>query len=189
MLIKVKNRGGVLKYVKSDWVRYCASRGIKPNILNLLMVIILGKPPFIFNLWFRLASMPNVFYPIARIMHLVCEKKYGVLIHKGTKIGYGFLITHAVGVIVNQNSTLGNNCTISQFTTIGGGNRGVPTIGDNVTICANATIIGNVKVGNNAVIGAGAVVVKDVPENAVVAGNPARILYYNPPKEQEELEK
>ena len=37
---------------------------------------------------------------------------------------------------------------------------------------------GNINIGNNAVIGAGAVVVKDVPENAVVAGNPATIIKY-----------
>ncbi len=43
---------------------------------------------------------------------------------------------------------------------------------------ANVTVIGNVRIGNNAVVGAGSVVVKDVPDNAVVAGNPARIIRY-----------
>lgn len=40
-------------------------------------------------------------------------------------------------------------------------------------------IIGNVHIGNNVIIGAGSVVVKDVPDNAVVVGNPARIIKYN----------
>ena len=39
-------------------------------------------------------------------------------------------------------------------------------------------IIGGVKIGNNSVIGAGAVVVSDVPNNAVVAGNPAKVIKY-----------
>ena len=46
------------------------------------------------------------------------------------------------------------------------------------SIGANATIIGGVKIGNNSVIGAGAVVVSDVPDNAVVAGNPAKVIKY-----------
>ncbi|MDO5463801.1 MAG: DapH/DapD/GlmU-related protein [Akkermansia sp.] len=49
-------------------------------------------------------------------------------------------------------------------------------VGDNVEIGANVTIIGGVKIGNNSVIGAGSVVVKDVPANCVVAGNPAKII-------------
>ena len=53
-----------------------------------------------------------------------------------------------------------------------------PTFGDNVTIGANATVIGDITIGNHVQIGAGAVVVKDVPDNCVVAGNPARIIKY-----------
>ena len=51
-------------------------------------------------------------------------------------------------------------------------------IGDNVDMFANVNIIGGVKIGNNAIIGAGAVVVRDVPENAVVAGVPAKVIRY-----------
>ena len=49
-------------------------------------------------------------------------------------------------------------------------------IGDNVLIGANAVVIEGVSVGNGAVVAAGAVVTRDVPENAVVAGVPARIV-------------
>ena len=52
----------------------------------------------------------------------------------------------------------------------------MPVIGDNVTVGANVVIIGNVTIGNNVVIGAGSVVVKDVPSNVVVAGNPVRVI-------------
>ena len=51
-----------------------------------------------------------------------------------------------------------------------------PTIGNNVELHAGAIIIGGVTIGDNAIIGAGAVVVKDVPENTVAVGNPAKIL-------------
>lgn len=51
-----------------------------------------------------------------------------------------------------------------------------PIIGDNVSLGANVTIMGGVHIGNNVVVGAGSVVVKDVPDNCIVAGNPARII-------------
>lgn len=50
------------------------------------------------------------------------------------------------------------------------------TIGDNVWIGGSTTILPGVTIGNNVTIGAGSVVVKDVPANVVVAGNPARII-------------
>lgn len=49
-------------------------------------------------------------------------------------------------------------------------------IGNNVSLGANVTIVGHVHIGDNVVVGAGAVVVKDVPSNCVVAGNPAKII-------------
>ena len=57
--------------------------------------------------------------------------------------------------------------------------KGHPVIGDNVVAYAGAKIIGNVHVGNNVVIGANAVVTKDVPDNAVVVGVPAKVINYN----------
>ena len=51
-------------------------------------------------------------------------------------------------------------------------------VGKGASIGSSATILCGVRIGTNAVVGAGAVVTKDVPENAVVAGNPARIIKY-----------
>lgn len=49
-------------------------------------------------------------------------------------------------------------------------------VGRRASIGSNATILCGIVIGDNAVVGAGSVVVKDVPPNTVVAGNPARIL-------------
>ena len=47
---------------------------------------------------------------------------------------------------------------------------------DNVFIGANSTILYNVRIGSNAIVAAGSVVTKDVPENTIVGGNPARVI-------------
>lgn len=52
------------------------------------------------------------------------------------------------------------------------------TIGDNVWIGGNSVILMGVTIGNNVVVGAGSVVTKEIPDNAVVIGNPARIIKY-----------
>lgn len=49
-------------------------------------------------------------------------------------------------------------------------------ISDNVFIGANTTVLPNVTIGNNSIIGANSVVTKDIPDNVVVAGNPAKII-------------
>ncbi len=106
--------------------------------------------------------------------------KYGIDIPYRTCIGKGFYIGHFGGIVINPNAVIGKNCNISQGVTIGQTNRGeragTPVIGDNVFIGPGAMIIGNIKIGNNVAIGANAVVTKSVPDNAVVAGVPARIL-------------
>lgn len=87
---------------------------------------------------------------------------------------------YPVGIVISPSAIIGKNCTIYQNVTIGQKNgKNAAIIGDNVLICANACILGNIKIGDNAIIGAGAVVIKDVPANAVVAGNPAEVIKYN----------
>jgi acetyltransferase-like isoleucine patch superfamily enzyme len=52
---------------------------------------------------------------------------------------------------------------------------GTVTIGEKTWICVGSSIANNIKIGNNCVIGAGSVVLKDVPNNVLVAGVPAKI--------------
>jgi len=98
-------------------------------------------------------------------------------------LDYKVNFPHPVGIVIVRDVVIGKNCTIYQNVTIGKKKFGFienknTTIGDNVTIFANACIIGNINIGDNAIIGAGAVVLKDVPENAIVAGNPAKVIKY-----------
>lgn len=94
-------------------------------------------------------------------------------IGKGTKFGY-----YGMAVVVHARAKVGKNCLIGTCVTIGGksGWYEVPEIGDNVQIASGAKVLGPVKIGNNVYIGANAVVTKDVPDNCVVAGVPAKII-------------
>lgn len=97
------------------------------------------------------------------------------IISKTLKMGGGFLLSHPYATILNAES-IGENFSCRHCTTLGAKPNGRPVIGNNVSLGANVTIIGHVHIGDNVVVGAGAVVVKDVPSNCVVAGNPAKII-------------
>ena len=82
---------------------------------------------------------------------------------------------HGFSTIITAKS-IGKNCWINQQVTIGFKNAKSPIIGDNVRISCGAKILGGIKIGNNAIIGANAVVIKDVPDNAIVGGVPAKVI-------------
>lgn len=104
----------------------------------------------------------------------------GVDLPPQVTIGKGFRISHPCGIVVNANAIIGDNVWMRGNSVIGnnGITPGAPKIGNNVYIGVNVCIIGEITIGDNVTIGAGAVVVKDVPPNAIVAGNPARIIKF-----------
>lgn len=108
-------------------------------------------------------------------------KRPRVDFYLNSNIGGGVWLAHPYSTILNAKS-IGKNFSCRQCTTIGnkidGRNDLIPTIGDNVTVGANVCIIGDTHIGNNVIIGAGSIVTKDCPDNAVVAGNPARIIRF-----------
>ena len=101
------------------------------------------------------------------------------VISKTTEIGEGAYFAHPFSTEINAKS-IGKNFSCRHLTTIGnkkdGDNENRPVIGDNVNLGVNVTIIGPVHIGDNVIVGAGSVVIKDVPNNCVVAGNPAKII-------------
>ena len=85
-----------------------------------------------------------------------------------------------MSVVINPTAVIGNNCNISQFTTIGSNNGNAAVIGNNVYIGPSVCIVENVSIGSNSTIGAGAVVNKNIPSGVTAAGVPAKILNRNP---------
>lgn len=126
------------------------------------------------RIWRRLLY----YYFSLRVMML--QRRFGIQISAETKIGKGFYIGHFGTIVVSPHAVIGDNVNISQGVTIGYANRGpregAAVIGNEVYIGPGAKIVGKVHIGNNVAIGANAVVTHDVPDNAVVAGVPARVI-------------
>ncbi len=116
---------------------------------------------------------------VARLISHLSRFLTGVEIHPGAKIGRRFFIDHGSNVVIGETTEIGDDVLIYQGVTLGGTTlekkKRHPTIGNNVIIGAGAIILGPIKIGNNARIAAGSVVVKDVPDNAIVIGVPGRI--------------
>jgi serine O-acetyltransferase len=109
-------------------------------------------------------------------MYRVIETLTGISLPKEATVGPGLRIWHFGGVIVHPQAVIGARCTLRHGVTIGNRvDRGpVPIVGDDVTFGAYAQALGGIRIGDRATIGAMSVVLRDVPDDTAVVGNPAR---------------
>ena len=117
----------------------------------------------------------RMFY-LARAVSQIGKKKTGIEIHPGATLGKYLFIDHGNGVVIGEDTIIGDYVTIYHQVTLGAtGNevgRRHPTIGNNVLIGAGSKVMGNIKVGDNVKIGAGSIVLKDIKDNTTVVGMP-----------------
>ena len=107
---------------------------------------------------------------------------FGAHIGMGCKIGKNSVLGYGgIGVVIHHRAVIGKNVVIGQNVTIGGTSKKyeVPVIGDNTELGSGSIILGPVKVGKNCFIGANAVVTKDIPDNSVAVGLPAKVIKSN----------
>lgn len=165
----------MIEYIKSDLYRYYG----KTNLKTFLKGFFLNKT-FRYQVYLRMCNSRGVSKLIGLIMYKL-SWNHNLYISYRTKIGYGLYIGHNGPVVINHTAVIGNNCNLSQFTTIGSNDGQAAIIGDNVYIGPNVCLVENVKIGDNVTIGAGSVVTKDIPTNATAVGNYAKVINYNNP--------
>lgn len=134
--------------------------------IKVSLYIYLLRKKYIFTKW-----------PI-RMLYESLSIKNNLIIGRNVIIGENLFLPHMLNIVIGDKCIIGNNCTIYQGVTIGQNKGHYPTIKNDVIIYTGAKIIGNITIGNNVIVGANAVVTKNVPDNAIVGGIPARIIRY-----------
>jgi sugar O-acyltransferase (sialic acid O-acetyltransferase NeuD family) len=123
--------------------------------------------------------------PFTTIVHPTAYISKKTILGTGTIVSPGVIISACTQisdhVIINRGAIIGHHTKIGNYVTIQPGVNiaGLCSIGDAVYIGIGAVILDRIKIGDNSVIAAGAVVTKDVPNNVLVMGVPAKIVKEN----------
>lgn len=147
---------------KFDYFIGVGHNGIRRKVYQQLMNE-LGKPI-------------NAIHPSAVISASV-EMNHGIMISANATINP--LVTLGTGVICNTSCSIDHECVIGDFAHIAPGAVlcGNVMVGAGTFVGANSVIKQGVRIGQNVTIGAGTVVIRDIPDNTMVVGNPQRILH------------
>lgn len=191
----IKSKGDLLEYLSTDAKLYPKlSSGLLKRLKNRMVTTPQSSQYNIYSYIraLRLAefhqnnSLLTHSYGLMGIYHTICMLYYyHKLRHLCFKTGFqispnsvgkGLMIYHYGSIIINSDAKIGDYATFFPGIVIGAKANGVPHIGHHVTICAGAKVLGGVHIGNFVTIAPNAVVVKDIPDNAVVAGVPAKII-------------
>lgn len=169
--------------IKSDLFRYTGDTSLKVFLKQILL-----NPGFRYSYLLRKYNQSQLKKDKFRQICFFLLKhhysiKYSIHIPPNTKIGYGLYLGYGENITITGSAVIGNNVNINHGAVIGVTNRGekkgAPTIGDSVWVGTNAVVVGKIKIGNNALIAPLSHINFDVPDNAVVAGNPGNIISFN----------
>lgn len=140
----------------------------------------IGNPVLRNKLYLKFKDIGGVFSstisPKANIGNFGNSIKSGCNIMTGTVITNDIIINK--GVLINLNCTIGHDSIIGEFVELSPGTHisGNCKIGDFSVFGTNATLLPKLTIGKNVIIGAGSVVTKDIPDNSLAVGIPAKII-------------
>lgn len=134
----------------------------------------------IIRLYLLIKRKRNIFAKILLLfLYNYILSSYNIIISMKATVGENLRFPHPMNIIIGRDCIIGDNCTIYHDVTLGQSRGKFPKLGNCVIVYAGAKIMGDVKIGNNAIIGANAVVVKDVLDNQIVGGVPAKVIGVN----------
>lgn len=181
----IRNKQDLIEYIEADYKAFgfkhpfLAKFSFSENntLFNYLKTLryleyYLNKRQKFYDKFFRI-------YYLLKWRYL--NKKYQIHITPNV-VGKGIHLVHYGYRMIPAIKSIGDNCTILPMVLIGKKAPDVDNsqskIGSNCYIGAGAIIMTPINIGNNVTIGAGSVVTHDIPNNAIVAGNPAKIISY-----------
>jgi serine O-acetyltransferase len=171
----------MLHTLHQDYCRYAKNNGNTWRYIHKVLSNAGFRAVFFYRLgaWSRRKKMYFFAGICQRLMHHLSHCWISV----SAEIGPGFLIAHVGGLVIGDKTRIGANCDVRQNVTFGGNfskkdteGRTQPWVGDNVSFGVGAVILGPVRIGSNSIVGANSVVIRDVPENVIVFGVPAKIM-------------
>lgn len=183
--MKFETKQEMNEYIRADLYRYCGktdNRSVRKCRRSSL--------GFRFTYYMRKCSyyryhklLRYVLFPYYKLLKDRAGIKLGAEISDLTTVGKGLHIAHFGQIIIHSDAVLGENVSLSQGVTVGqtlkDGKSFVPTVGDCVYLAPGAKVIGRIEIGSNVAVGANAVVTHSLPDNAVAAGVPAKVLNLN----------
>ncbi len=132
------------------------------------------------KMWYYQSKNSSIYKIRAKMVYLKIHHKYGCCIFPTAVVEKGFLIKHAVGIVIG-NCTIGSNFTIFQNCVVGSkyfdpqknyGNH--PQIGNNVVLSCQSSILGGVHICDNVIIGAHSLVLHDISQTGTYIGIPVK---------------
>jgi len=124
----------------------------------------------------RLLRLPLL--AVHSVLDKLCIICWGISINPAADIGPGLYVAHFGGIIIGP-IVMGSDCNIAHQVTLGmraDGREGVPSFGDQVWIGVGSVVYGGIQIGSGVAIAPHTVVSRSVPDRAMVAGNPMRVL-------------
>ncbi|WP_284653605.1 acyltransferase [Flavobacterium terrisoli] len=172
-----------LRIWKFQWISDCSKVSGKPKLFHPLLLKGKGKISFGKNVQIGVTDSPNYYSHYTYLEARNPDSE--IVIGDNVSINNGFSAVAFSKITIQNDVLIGVNCAVidndGHHLDADKRNEGQPKseavlIGENVFLGDNVTILKGAVIGKNTVIGNGSIVTGNIPDNAIAAGNPARVI-------------